>query len=89
MKIESNKLEFITTFKYPTKNCIFNVYKLTFDKIDINNIVLQENEVESIEIMQENDIIKINGRWKIFGITWLYFSKISIIIKLTKKLLGG
>lgn len=59
IKIESDKLEFVTKLKYPTKDCIFNVYKLTLHNIDIKNIILQENEVESVELMRKEDILKL------------------------------
>lgn len=52
-------IKYITTFKYPTKNCIFNVYLLNID-IDLSNIKLQDEEVDEVKylsIEEINDII--------------------------------
>lgn len=53
----SNKIKHITIFKYPNKSLIFNVYLLEID--NINNIKLQHEEVESIEWMNKDEIMKL------------------------------
>ena len=54
-----DEIKYIATFKYPTKQCIFNVYLLEVDDIDINSIKLQKEEVESIKWMSKEEITKI------------------------------
>ena len=44
---ENDDIKFATTFKYPNKNCVFNVYKL------------QESEVESVLYLNKEEIEKI------------------------------
>ena len=58
INIKSDKLEFVSMFKYPTKNCIFNIYNMNLDKIDIKNIILQDSEVESVKLMTKEEIVK-------------------------------
>ena len=51
-----NKIKYITTFKYPNKSCIFNVYLLKVDNIDISSIKLQTEEVAEIEWYDKSKI---------------------------------
>lgn len=48
-------LKYIATFKYPKKNCIFNVYLLNID-IDLSKIKLQDTEVESVKYLSVEEI---------------------------------
>ena len=48
-------LKYIATFKYPKKNCIFNVYLLNID-IDLSKIKLQDAEVESVKYLSVEEI---------------------------------
>lgn len=48
-------IKHITTFKYPTKQCIFNVYMLNMD-IDLSNIILQEDEVAEVKYFSVKEI---------------------------------
>ena len=56
--IDTKELKHLNTFKYPTKPCIFNIYLLNKD-IDINDIVLQEEEVESVKWLSTLEIEKL------------------------------
>lgn len=48
-------LKYIATFKYPKKNCIFNVYLINLD-IDLSKIKLQDEEVESVKYLSIEEI---------------------------------
>ena len=48
------EIKYIDTFKYPNKQCIFNVYLLEINNLNINNIKLQQEEVESIKWMNKD-----------------------------------
>lgn len=52
----SNKIKYIKTFKYPTKNCIFNVYLLEIEKLDISEIKLQKEEVAEVNFFTCKEI---------------------------------
>ncbi len=56
---KDDDIKFVTTFKYPSKNCIFNVYKLDVDNLSLDSIKLQESEVESICYLTKEEIEKI------------------------------
>ena len=56
LKITKNDIKYIDTFKYPTKKLLFNVYLLEVDNLDINNIKLQKEEVESISFLSKEEI---------------------------------
>ncbi len=56
---KEDDIKFVTTFKYPSKNCIFNVYKLEIDNLNLDTIKLQESEVESICYLNKEKIEKI------------------------------
>jgi len=56
--IDIKELKHLNTFKYSTKPCIFNIYLLNKD-IDINDIVLQEEEVESVKWLSTLEIEKL------------------------------
>ncbi len=53
------EIKYIDTFKYPNKQCIFNVYLLEINNLNINNIKLQQEEVESIKWMNKDEIKKL------------------------------
>lgn len=55
---EDKDLKHIVTFKYPTKNCIFNVYLLEED-IDVKSLQLQKEEVDTVDYLSINNIEKI------------------------------
>ena len=59
LKVDDKDVKYITTFKYPSKTCIFNVYELEIDNLDLDNIKLQESEVESINFLSKKEIEKI------------------------------
>ncbi len=54
-----DEIQYVKTFKYPTKNCIFNVYLLEFDQLNISEIKLQEEvaEVKFLTCKEIKDII--------------------------------
>ncbi len=52
----SDKIQYIKTFKYPTKNCIFNVYLLEVEQLDISKIKLQKEEVAVVEFLTYKEI---------------------------------
>ena len=43
-------------FKYPTKNCIFNVYLLEIDQLNISEIKLQKEEVAEVKFLTCKEI---------------------------------
>ena len=51
-----DKIQYIKTFKYPTKNCIFNVYLLKIDQLNISEIKLQEEEVAEVKFLTCKEI---------------------------------
>ena len=59
LKVDDKEIKYITTFKYPNKNCIFNVYELDIASLNLNNVKLQESEVESINFLSKDEIEKI------------------------------
>lgn len=59
INVEDNKIKYLSTFKYPKKNCLFNVYILNIELEEIENIKLQEEEVEEIKFISVNEIINI------------------------------
>ena len=62
--VEDN-IKHITTFKYPTKACIFNVYLLEIGDLDISSIKIQQEEVSKIAWYDKskiNELIK-NGNF--------------------------
>ena len=52
-------LKFVNKIKLPNKQCIFNIYELLIDNIDIKNITVQESEVEFVELLSKDEIKKI------------------------------
>ncbi len=56
---ENDDIKFATTFKYPNKNCVFNVYKLVVWNLNLEQIKLQESEVESVLYLNKEEIEKI------------------------------
>ena len=59
INVNNNELKFIAKIKYPNKQCIFNIYELIIDNIDIEKINLQTEEVESVHLLDSHEIIKI------------------------------
>ena len=57
--ISKDQLVFIDKVKYPTKPCIFNIYELTIDNIDLDSIKLQKDEVEFVTLLTKEKINKI------------------------------
>lgn len=56
-----NKIKYITTFKYPTKPCVFNTYLLENIDLDVSTLELQVEEVEEVMWLNTdeiNDLIK-------------------------------
>ncbi len=53
--IKNEEINYITTFKYPDKNCIFNVYLLKMD-IDLTKIKLQKEEVSEVKYLSQEEI---------------------------------
>lgn len=51
-----NEIQYINTFKYPTKNCIFNVYLLEVEQLDIFGIKLQKEEVAEVKFLTYQEI---------------------------------
>ena len=59
LRVADKEIKYITTFKYPNKNCIFNVYELDITSLNLDNLNLQESEVESINFLSKDEIEKI------------------------------
>ncbi len=59
IKTTKKEIEFLCTFKYPSKNCIFNVFLLDFDKNRKSEIKLQDIEVASVQFLTEKQIQKL------------------------------
>ncbi len=55
LEIRKEKFQYICTFKYQAKPCIFTVYFLK-SSIDIEKIKVQKEEVESVCWMKEEEI---------------------------------
>ena len=53
---DDNKIKYINTFKYPTKNCIFNVYLLEIEQLNISKIKLQKEEVAEVKFLTCEEI---------------------------------
>lgn len=52
----NDKIEHIKTFKYPEKNCIFNVYLLKVTQLDLSKLKLQKEEVEEVKFLTCKEI---------------------------------
>lgn len=52
----SDKIQHIKTFKYPTKPCIFNVYLLNIEQLNISELKLQKEEVEEVKLLTSKEI---------------------------------
>lgn len=65
LNTKEDKIKYITTFKYPTKNCVFNVYYLEVDDLDLAKIKLQKEEVEEVKFLTSKEIENIieNGNF--------------------------
>ena len=51
-----DEIQYVKTFKYPTKNCIFNVYLLEIDQLNISEIKLQKEEVAEVKFLTCKEI---------------------------------
>ncbi len=60
----SDKIEYIKTFKYPTKNCIFNVYLLEVEYLDLSKLKLQKEEVVEVKFLTFKEIESIIKKGK-------------------------
>lgn len=58
IKVNQEELNLIKTFKYPSKNCIFNIYLLN-KNIELSTIKLQEEEVSSVKYCSSEEILKL------------------------------
>lgn len=60
-----NEIHYIKTFKYPTKECIFNVYLLEVEQLDLSKLKLQKQEVEEVKFLtcKEIEILKEKGEF--------------------------
>ena len=56
--VDIDELKHVSTIKYPSKPCIFNIYILDKD-IDISKLVLQSEEVMSVEWLSDIEIEKL------------------------------
>lgn len=59
IKTTKKEIKFLDSFKYPTKNCIFNIFILDFDKKRKSEIKLQDIEVASVQFLTEKQIQKL------------------------------
>lgn len=57
ISVNDDRIKYIMTFKYPDKNCLFNVYTLVINDEEINNIKLQDEEVEKVILLSKEEII--------------------------------
>ena len=51
-----SEIQYIATFKYPTKNCVFNVYLLEVEQLNISEIKLQKEEVAEVKFLTCEEI---------------------------------
>lgn len=56
LSVSKEELQHVSTFKYPNKPCIFHVYLLSVDHIDLKTLNIQQEEVESVRWMNEKEI---------------------------------
>lgn len=56
IKICKKDIKHIVTFKYPTKNHIFNVYYINKININISNIKVQKEEVDDLYYLSTEEI---------------------------------
>lgn len=62
--IEKEKIKFIDKIKYPTKQCIFNVFELIIHNINLNSIKIQTSEVESVCLLTKDEIYNLINEGK-------------------------
>ncbi len=56
LSVSKEKLQYVSTFKYPNQPCIFHVYLLNTDYIDLKTLKLETEEVESVYWINEKEI---------------------------------
>lgn len=56
IKNVENSIKYIDTFKYPDKPCIFNVYLLNINNLNIKDIKLQIEEVSQVSWLSKEEI---------------------------------
>lgn len=59
IKKDERNIQFITTFKYPTKSLVINVYLVKVVEEEISKIKIQEEEVSEVSWMSADEIMKL------------------------------
>ncbi len=65
LKVTKEDLRFTSLEKHPTAPCLFSVYEFNCN-IDLNNLTLQKEEVEKVEWLTKEQILKLieNNQFK-------------------------
>lgn len=58
LSINSNDLQFVSLVKHPDRPCVINLYLLNMD-VDIKNLKLQDEEVDSVQWLDEEEILEL------------------------------
>lgn len=59
IKVKDNEIKYIISWKHPYKQHLFDIYLLEDVDIDIKDLKLQEEEVESVKWMKTTEVEKI------------------------------
>ncbi len=64
-KVKKEDLRFISLEKHPTAPCLFSIYELNHN-IDLDTLTLQKEEVEKVEWLTKEEILKLidNNKFK-------------------------
>ena len=59
LNVRKDDLVHINTIKYPDRYCLFDIYLYEIDNIDLSNLILQKEEVESVFWLSKEEIINL------------------------------
>ena len=59
LNVRKDDLVHINTIKYPDRYCLFDIYLYEIDNIDLSNLILQKEEVESVLWLSREEIINL------------------------------
>lgn len=74
LKVNSD-IELFGTFKFPNKNCLFSVFELALDNIDIDSLTLQVEEVESVNLLTKEEVLELIDKNKFLESHGYFFKK--------------
>ncbi len=57
--VSKDKIKYVTTFKYPNRFCLFNVYLIENIDFDISKLSLQKEEVEKVMWLTKEEILEL------------------------------